>query len=198
MHGGYTMAGVAAVYPRISAIAGPAVTVSAHEGGFAIVKMALHACGPGDVLVVSTRGPATRALWGGNLSLGAQRRGVAGLVIDGAVRDVHEISDLGFPVFATGVATGADPLYSPYGEVNVPISCGGIPVHPGDVVVADEDGIVAVRPRDATAVIAAARAVVAGHEAVQPLLRAGEVTRHSEIEQALLADGLAVIDQPWN
>lgn len=197
MRGGYTMSGIAAVYPDVPAVAGSAVTVSASNGGFAIVKLALEICRPGDVLVVAARGRTGAALWGGNLSLGAQRRGVSAFVIDGAIRDVDEIRQLGFPVFARGIATGADSIYAPYGEVNVPIACAGVVVHPGDVIVADADGVVCVRPADAAAVISATRAIMSGHAAAQPMLQRGEVTKYAEIEQSLRNDGLSVVERAW-
>lgn len=195
MHRGYTMSGITAVYPGVRAVAGPALTVSVPAGGFHMVKLALARCRPGDVLVIAARGDTTNALWGGNLSLGAKRAGLVAVVVDGAVRDVREIQELDFPVFAAGIATSASPLDIPHGEINVPIACGRIVVHPGDIVVADSDGIVSVRPDDAPAVLAATRTVVSGHAAAQPLLQRGEVTRRAEIEESLLHAGLVVHDQ---
>jgi regulator of RNase E activity RraA len=192
-----TMAGIAAIYPGIRAVAGPAVTVSVPVGGFNMIKMALARCEPGDVLVIAARGNTVNALWGGNLSLGAKRSGLAGVIVDGAVRDVREIQELDFPVFAAAIATSADGLDIPYGEINVPVACGRIVVNPGDVVIADEDGVVCIRPEDASAVLEATKRVVSGHAALRPVLERGDVTSRAEIEESLLRGGLTVVDEKW-
>jgi regulator of RNase E activity RraA len=197
MHRAGTMSGIVAVYRPLPTVCGPAITVSVPGGGFSMVKLGLQQCRPGDVFVISARGELTNAVWGGNLNLGAQRRGLAGVVVDGAIRDVDQIRSTGLPVFAAGIATSASPISVPFGEVNVPVACGRIVVNPGDTIVADVDGIVCVRPSDAAAVAAATAAIVEGHDRVMPLLERGEVTNHVAIEQSMLDAGLAIADRPW-
>lgn len=166
---------IAAVYRPVAAAIGPAVTVSVPDGAFETIKIAMEATQPGDVLVINARGNVHHALLGGNVCRGLKARGLAGLVADGAIRDVTEIRDDAFPVFARGVALVMGAIEGA-GEVNVPIACGGVVVNPGDIVVADADGVVVVPPHAAVAVLAAAHALHARHLAAQPILLRGEVT----------------------
>jgi regulator of RNase E activity RraA len=185
-----TMVGIRPVYLPIGRVVGPAVTVSIPAGGINMIKLGIQQALPGDVLVVSVQGDTTYAMMGGNISLGMQARGVRAFVIDGAVRDVSELRELGFPTFARGVATAAADLGGPRGEVNVPIACGGVVVNPGDLVVADEDGVVVVPPDAAEDVLAGAEALHASHEEAQKVLRRGEVTRIEQITTEFLRQGL--------
>ncbi|MEV7005058.1 hypothetical protein [Streptosporangium sp. NPDC051022] len=141
-----TMRGIHPMYRPMPRVAGPAVTLSLPVGGTSLLKVAMDLCEPGDVLVVAARGTVEYAMFGGKISIGMARRGLAGLVVDGAVRDVDEIQAAGLPVFARGVAPGLPA--DGFGEVNVPVACGGTVVNPGDIVVADGNGIVAVPPDD--------------------------------------------------
>jgi len=113
------------------------------------------------VIVIDGGGYQIRALWGGNVSARAQERGVAGAVVDGAVRDLDEIETLGFPVFAAAVVP-TPPLREREGEIGVEISCGGLTVRPGDHVYGDRDGVVVVPAElhdELVARAAAARAI---------------------------------------
>jgi 4-hydroxy-4-methyl-2-oxoglutarate aldolase len=192
----HTMSGVAAVAPG-PRVAGPAVTVAAHSGALNIIKYAAALTRPGDVLVIDARGDTAFALWGGNVSKALHNRGVAALVIDGAVRDVSEIGALGFPVFARGVATAFRAHTVARGEVNVSVSCGGVVVSPGDIVVGDVDGIVVVPRRSAPAVIDGARSLQRRLEAVQPQLAEGRITGIDEIQDDLRKRGLVEIDDSY-
>jgi regulator of RNase E activity RraA len=189
-----TMVGIRPVYTPIASIAGPAVTVSIPAGGINMVKLGIEQARPGDVLVVSVQGDTTYAMMGGNISMGMQARGLAAFVIDGAVRDVSELRDLGFPTFARGVATAAGDLGGPRGEVNVPIACGSVVVNPGDIVVADEDGIVVVPPDAAVEVMAAADALHDTHVKAREILRTGAVTSVDAITADYRRQGLAIAD----
>ena len=123
--------------------AGPAFTAQTPPGEHLAVQRALEAAAPGDVIVIDGDAFVGRALWGDKMSLAAQQRGIAGLVVDGAVRDVAEIERLGFPVFAiTSVPTG--PLTDRDGVLGAAIMCGERRVGPGDLVVGDDDGVVVV------------------------------------------------------
>lgn len=129
-----------------ASMAGPAYTVRVHSADILMVGKALSECPKGHVLVVDGRGERNTALWGGITTLAARLKGLAGVVIDGAVRDSEEISKDHFPVFARSVvpnAGGAE--YA--GETQVPVQCGRVPIRPADWVIGDADGV-AVVPAD--------------------------------------------------
>jgi 4-hydroxy-4-methyl-2-oxoglutarate aldolase len=138
-------AGIQAIWPGAAA-SGSALTVRVPAGDNASLVVAIGRAAPGDLLVVDAGGSLERALWGAVLSQAAALRGIAGLVIDGAVRDCDEISQLRFPVFARG-RTPATPYSKIHGRVGGTIVCGGLEVHPGDAVHADGDGVVVI-PKD--------------------------------------------------
>lgn len=186
-----TMVGIHKGYSPIARAVGPAVTVSVPLGGWNMLKMGIAQTQAGDVLVVSVHEITSFAMWGGNLSRGAHARGIQAVVIDGAARDIPETQETGLSVFCRGVATGAGPHVAP-GEVNVPIACGGVVVTPGDIVVADEDGVVIV-PADAIDdVVQKAAQLKATHASLQPILLRGEVTNIETIRKDVLAQGCAI------
>jgi 4-hydroxy-4-methyl-2-oxoglutarate aldolase len=151
-------------------IVGPAVTVTVPPGDFLMISEALTTVRPGDVLVIDARGDTLRAVWGEYFSGWAQGLGLAGVIIDGATRDVAEIEALGFPVFARGV-TARKPTMTGPGEVNVPVSCGGVCVVPGDIVVADPAGAIVLPLRHLDRVLESLRATAErerSHHGVQP------------------------------
>jgi len=185
--------GIQPTFAPIKRTVGPAVTVSAPTGAFNIVKIGMEQTQAGDVLVINARGVLNGALVGGNVCRGLVHRGLAGLVADGAVRDASEIQEDGLPTFARGITTVMGPIDGP-GEVNVPIACGGVVVNPGDIVVADEDGIVVIRPSEVEEVLAETAKLEASHEAVQPILLRGEVTNIAKIERALREQGCTFVD----
>jgi 4-hydroxy-4-methyl-2-oxoglutarate aldolase len=193
----HTMGGISAV-ADVSRVAGTAVTVAAHSGGLNIIKYAAALTAPGDVLVVDAHGDTAFALWGGNVSKALLNRGVVALVIDGAVRDVSEIRELGFPVFARAVATAFREHTAARGEVNVPVACGGIVVNPGDVVVGDSDGVVVVPRRAVASVAERARALQQRLEAAQPELAEGRITNIDQICHDLRGSGLVEIDETYD
>jgi RraA family protein len=145
-------------------LAGPAFTVRCPPGDNLMVHAAVYRAAPGSVIVVDTGGDLDYAVAGGNVMAVAQRHGVAGFVVDGVIRDLAEAREAGFPVFARGVVPipGAKAVVKPH---NVTVRCGGVTVHPGDIVVADEDGIVVVPAARRDEVFAAARAKLAEDEA---------------------------------
>lgn len=125
---------------------GPAYTVQCYPGGTHAVEEALEAAAPGDVLVVNGEGFTEAVLMGGLMSARARKRGLAGAVIDGAVRDVAELARLQWPVFASGVTPRAGTL-AKLGQQQRPIACGNVCIQPGDLIAGDEDGVVAI-PRE--------------------------------------------------
>jgi 4-hydroxy-4-methyl-2-oxoglutarate aldolase len=126
----------------IPRIAGPAFTVRCDQGDNVMLHAAIYRAPAGSVIVVEA-GDTDFAVAGGNVCAVAQKRGIAGFIIDGVIRDLAEIRELKFPVFARGVSPipGTKEKVTP---LNIPIKCGGIPVHSGDIIVADEEGIVVV------------------------------------------------------
>jgi len=181
------------IYRPIGRFVGPAVTVSAPTGSFSVIKMGMEMTQPGDVLVISSRGNRHYALLGGNVCKGLKHRGLAGVVVDGAMRDVEEIQAVDLPVHARGLAINAGPKSGP-GEVNVPLAVGHCVVFPGDIIVADEEGIVVVPPVHAEAVLRSAEQFMAWHADIQPVLERGEVTNIAAIRQELVDTGCEFLD----
>jgi regulator of RNase E activity RraA len=142
-----------------AACVGPALPVYTRAGDNLAVHHALDLAEPGDVLVVNGQGDTTRALVGELLAARAFRAGLAGVVVDGAVRDVHAFSAIGLPVFARG-ATPAGPYKHGPAEIGYPVACGGVVCAPGDIVCGDADGVVVVPQARAEQVAERADAVV--------------------------------------
>jgi RraA family protein len=135
-------------------VLGPACTVKVYPGDNLMVHKALDIAQPGDVVVVDTSGSTMTAVLGDLISTKARHRGIAGFVIDGLVRDLAGIRQLGdFPVFARGV-TPIGPLHRGPGEINCPIAAGGVVVHPGDVIMGDLNGVVVIPRQIADALLA--------------------------------------------
>jgi RraA family protein len=143
-------------YHRPKPMAGTALTVHTRPGDNLAIHRAFEYCRPGDVLVIDGAGDLTQALMGEIMATFAQSLGVQGLVIDGAIRDVGALRQRDFPVYARGV-THRGPYKNGPGEINVPVTVGGMIVHPSDIIVGDEDGVLAIAPADVDAVIEGAR-----------------------------------------
>lgn len=151
-------------------MAGTAVTVRVSHGDNLAVLRAFEYCRPGDVMVIDGGGDTEQAVLGGIMSLYAAKIGLAGLVIDGAIRDVAEIRQRDFPMFARD-HTHRGPYKDGPGEINVPVCIGGMTVMPGDIIIGDEDGILAFPPEEAETLIAKAQAQQAKEEAtIQAIL----------------------------
>jgi RraA family protein len=170
-------------------LAGPAFTVRAAPGDNLMVHKAIDLAAPGDVLVIDAGGALEQAIIGEIMASWAAKRGVAGFVIDGAIRDIGAISAGAFPVYARGV-THRGPYKNGPGEINVPVTIAGMVVQPADIVVGDEDGVVAVPQADAEAVLAAARAQRAKEAATLAAIAAGAIDR-KWVDEALRARGLS-------
>ena len=134
--------GVREIWPRIPRIAGPAYTVSCGPGDNLMLHGAIYRAEPGSIIVVKA-GDLDYAMSGGNVCATAQQRGIAGFVIDGCIRDVAEVRDLRFPVFARGVVPIPGKKKG-IGTLQSSITCGGVQVEPGDMVIADEEGIAVI------------------------------------------------------
>lgn len=166
-------------------IAGPAYTVRTVKHDNLMLHAAIYHAEPGDVIVVEA-GDDEMAVAGGNVCAVARRRGVAGFVVDGVIRDVGESRANGFPVFARGHSPIPGGKDGP-GEIGGPIACGGVRVNPGDVVVADEEGIVVIGKARAEAVLKDARAKAAKDAAEN--LDEWERKHRARVESTLRAHG---------
>lgn len=136
-------------------IAGPAYTVKLPVGDNLMLLQALKEAKPGDVLVVDVKGDSYRAIAGDFVVGMMQTLELGGLVVNGVIRDLLDVRKLNFPVFSKGTTVASGSKNGP-GEINVPISCGGVSVNPGDIVVGDIDGIVVIPKPDAEQVLQAA------------------------------------------
>jgi 4-hydroxy-4-methyl-2-oxoglutarate aldolase len=140
----YTMSpGMRPLYEPIDRLVGRALTVKAHPGDSLTVHGAITLCQPGDVLVIDSRGHVESCNGGSGMLIAPIRQGLAGVVVDGAWRDVPDLQALNFPIFGRGTCPVSRPK-SQLGEINVPICCGGVVVNAGDLIVADAEGIVVV------------------------------------------------------
>jgi RraA family protein len=136
---------------------GPAFTVKSRPGDNLMLHKALDLAQPGDIVAVDAQGDLTNSIMGELMALWAKQRGIGGFIIDGAIRDLGALRKMQLPVYAAGV-TPAGPYKDGPGEINVPVHCGGVVVHPGDILVGDEDGIVVISPRDAADILEKSRA----------------------------------------
>ena len=162
--------------PGEKTMAGTAVTARSRGGDNLTYLRALEFCRPGDVLVIDAGGDLANAVVGGILTFYADRIGLAGVVIDGAIRDVAEIRSRDFPVYARGV-THRGPYKDGPGEINVPISVGGMVVNPGDILLGDQDGLLAIPPQDAAELIVKARGVLEAEARTMQAMREGRWDR---------------------
>ena len=156
------VAGGAALRPlhRGGKLCGPAFTVKVAPGDNLMVHKAIDSAAPGDVIVVDAGGEVTHAIIGDIMASHAEKRGLAGFVIYGAIRDAAEIGARRFPVYACGV-THRGPYKNGPGEINVPVALDGMVVNPGDIIVGDADGVVAVPLAQAEEILALARSQLA-------------------------------------
>ncbi|MEU5635186.1 RraA family protein [Streptomyces rishiriensis] len=177
--------GIRPLWSPTPRVAGTAFTVRCPPGDNLMLHAAIHRAEPGAVIVVES-GDLDYALAGGNVCAVAQRRGVAAFVADGVIRDLAEVRDLGFPVFARGVIPlpGSKKAVEP---LNTPVRCAGVTVNAGDVVVADEEGVVVVPAARAEEVLTAARARLA--EEAAETLDDWEKAHRTRIDEILRAQG---------
>lgn len=169
-------------------LVGTAVTVKVRPGDNLLIYKALTLGQPGHVLVVDGGGDLTNALVGELILLYARQRGFSGFVIDGAVRDSAAFAEADFPCYARGVSHRGPYKQGP-GALNVPVTVGGQVIHPGDLVVGDEDGVVSFSQSQAAALIEAAHKTAAHEEAVKREIATGKVEQ-SWLDKVLIPAGL--------
>lgn len=176
-------------------VAGPAITVLCQAGDNLMIHAAVELCQAGDVLVVTCTAESTDGMFGELLATSLRARGVAGLVINAGVRDVADLTAMDFPVWAKAISAQGT-VKATLGSVNVPITCAGQLVHPGDVIIGDIDGVVVVPRHDVADVVIAGQQRLAKEEKNRERLRAGEAGLDMYGLRAKLKDlGVVYVDQ---
>src|SRR4029079_13023850 len=170
-------------------LAGPAFTIEGRPGDNLMIHAAISMARPGDILVSDGKADRTCALMGSIMINACKKLGLGGVVMDGAVRDTEELRELGFPVYAVCANPNRQTKFVT-GRINWPVSCGGIAVHPGDLVVGDADGVVVIEREKAASLLDLAQAKGDDERKRLADIAAGKNLRPKWLEGALRAAGL--------
>jgi len=163
---------IQALRPRMK-VAGTAFTVEVRPGDNLMIHAAMSLAKPGDVLVIDGKADLTSALMGTIMMTACKRLGIAGVIVDGAVRDTLEIDEMDFPVFAAGFNPNGPTKNCP-GRIGHPVTVGGVTVHPGDFIIGDADGVVVVEREKIESLLAAAEKKVADESARIAAIKRGD------------------------
>lgn len=173
-------------------VVGSAFTVRTHPSDNLMVHKALDLAQPGDIIVIDACGDMGNAILGELMCLYAKVKGLGGFIVDGPVRDLYAIAEMGFPVFARG-GTPRGPYKEGPGEINTVISCGNVPIAPGDVIVGDDDGIVVIPKAEAAEVLKSAKAVQDKEAAIIQAIYDGKWDR-AWVDDTLKSKGCEIIE----
>ena len=184
-----TLDGRIAPLSRSMRIAGPAFTVEVRPGDNLMIHAAMTLAKPGDVLVVDGKGDRTCALMGSIMINACKALGLAGVVLDGSHRDTEELLELGFPFYSIGANPNGPTKFVP-GRINWPISCGGIAISPGDLIVGDADGVVVIEREKAESLLGQAALKVTDERKRIADIVAGKNLRPTWLESSLRAAGV--------
>jgi len=185
---------IAALTPS-TRLAGTAFTVELRPGDNLMIHAAMQMAKPGDVLVIDGKGDTTCALMGTIMMTACQQLGIAGVVIDAAVRDSEEIVEMGYPVYSVGTNPNGPTKYVP-GRINHPVSVGGVTVHAGDLVVGDADGVTILEREKAPFMLQLAAKKVADEQARIAALKQGKDLKPAWVVAALQANGALKAGEP--
>lgn len=174
---------------------GTALTVKARPGDNLLTYKAIQLAQPGDVIVIATQGETSNAIIGELMITWAQRKGVAGFVIDGAIRDADAIANMSIPVYAAGVNPNGPYKEGP-GEINVPVALHGVVVHPGDILVGDGDGVIAINPQEAAEILQKAKAVADKEAGIMKAIQADSWDT-SWVDKMLIEKGCTILNEEW-
>lgn len=172
---------------------GTAFTVKSRVGDNLMLHKAIDMAEPGEVIVVDVQGDMTNAVTGEIMMRLAAKRGIAGVIVDGAIRDADALKELDIPVYAAGIQPNG-PYKDGPGEINVPVCCGGIVVKPGDILVGDGDGIVVIDPKDAPEILEKAKRKYQEEQAKFKSIEDGTMDR-SWVDQALTKLGCEFVNK---
>lgn len=172
---------------------GTAFTVKARIADNLLLHKAIDMALPGDVIVVDVQGDMVNSVTGEIMMRHAKKRGLAGVIIDGAIRDIDALRKIDFPIYAAG-CTPRGPYKDGPGEINVPVCCGGIVVNPGDIIVGDGDGIVIISPKDAPGILEKANIKFKKEQETFKSIESGTLDR-SWVDKALKEKGCEFIDE---
>jgi 4-hydroxy-4-methyl-2-oxoglutarate aldolase len=176
-------------------VAGCALTISCHPGDNLMLHAAIDVCQPGDVLVVTTTSESTDGMFGELLAVSARAHGIAGLIIEAGVRDVADLTTMDFPVWSRAISAQGTVKNTP-GSINLPVVCAGTIVEPGDVIVADVDGVVVVPSQRAAEVARLGAERVEKEQKTRERLRKGELGLDFYGLRAKLAElGVQYVDE---